>query len=370
MNNNTYTNHFSMPGDEHLPPLPGKGEVGPRVCDVVKMYLGVLDDLTTVQLEIILEHVRICADCAAAQLLMQSATSIVGGLPGSTPSPRVDEAVMASIAVRGKVQPGGSDASVPARSGHARSQVSPLIPTPLPPPREARATLRLPTSTGRRRFGLRWGALASVAMAAVVILSFLATAHFMFGFGAAPQAFTLPAALSWNGYVIYHSETRIDAQGVRYHVSTYYDPGSGSMHVETVMPGSMDVVAVGDGHSILGMDMMHHVAQWEANAWSTDESMFNLAAIRIDMKTSRATFMDKDVFRGQAVYRLRCSNGLVLLLNMRYEPVNVLRGAVGPGTGEPLYDSLVMMPSSHVPADMWDMQVPNGFTMGSLPERP
>lgn len=98
--------------------------------------------------------------------------------------------------------------------------------------------------------------------------------------------------------------------------------------------------------------------------------MFNLAAIRSDMKTSRAAFIDKDVFRGQAVYRLRCSNGLVLLLNMRYEPVNVLRGAVGPGTGEPLYDSLVMMPSSHVPSETWDMRVPDGFTMGSLPERP
>jgi hypothetical protein len=334
------------------------------------MYLGVLDDLTTVQLEIILEHVRICADCAAAQLLMQRATSIVGGLPGSTPSPRVDEAVMTAIAARGKVQPGGSDASVLARSGHAQSQASPLIPSPLSPPREARATLSLPAPTRRRRFGLRWGALASVAMAAVVILSFLATARFMFGFGAASQAFTLPASLSWNGYVIYHSETRIDAQGVRYYVSAYYDPGSGRMRVETVMPGSMDVVAVGDSQNMLGLDMMNHVAQWEANAWSTNESMFNLAAIRSDMKTSRAAFMDKDVFRGQAVYRLRCSNGLVLLLNMRYEPVNVLRGAVGPGTGEPLYDSLVMMPSSHVPAEMWDMRVPKGFTMGSLPQRP
>ena len=124
-------------------------------------------------------------------------------------------------------------------------------------------------------------------------------------------------------------------------VDTYYDPATGNMHVETVMPGSMDVVAVGDGHTMLGMDMMHHVAQWDANEWSNDESMFDLAAIRNDMKTSRAAFMDKDMFRGQAVYRIRCSNGLVLLLNMQYEPVNVLRGAVGPGTGEAIYDSLV-----------------------------
>jgi hypothetical protein len=217
---------------------------------------------------------------------------------------------------------------------------------------------------------LRWGAVAAVAMAAVVVLSFLTTTHLMPGFGSTPQTLTLPANLSWNGYVIYHSETRIDAHGVRYRVNTYYDAGSGREHVETVMPGSLDIVAVGDGHSILGMDMMHHVAQLDANEWSTDESMFNLAEIRSDMKTSRAVFMDKDVFRGEAVYRIRCSNGLVLLLNMQYKPVNVLRGAVGPGTGEPVYDALALMPSSHVSSEMWDMRVPRGFKMGVLPGKP
>jgi hypothetical protein len=98
--------------------------------------------------------------------------------------------------------------------------------------------------------------------------------------------------------------------------------------------------------------------------------MFNLAEIRSDMKTSRAVFMDKDVFRGEAVYRIRCSNGLVLLLNMQYKPVNVLRGAVGPGTGEPVYDALALMPSSHVSSEMWDMRVPRGFKMGVLPGKP
>ena len=34
--------------------------------------------------------------------------------------------------------------------------------------------------------------------------------------GLTPQAFTLPATLSWNGFVIYHSETRLDAHGARY----------------------------------------------------------------------------------------------------------------------------------------------------------
>ncbi len=381
---NTSSDHFSMPGGEDMPPLPGVGEVGPAVCSTVQLYLGVIDDLADRQKELIGRHVRTCADCAAVQHMMQRTTNVIGSLPSSTPTSRVDEAVREAIAARGAVRgyvgpTRGDYAGAPAYVGREDSRKSGegdaafIIPrgrrerphptsTPPPPLREI--------PRGRRLLGLRWGAAASVVMAAIVLLSFLAMMHFVPGVGPGPQAYTLPATLSWNGYVIYHSETRIDAHGERYRVNTYYDPGTGRFHVETVMPGSMDVVAVGDGHSTLGMDMMHHVAQWEANGWSSDESMFDLPGIRSDMKMSRAAFIDKDMFRGQAVYRIRCSNGLVLLLNMQYQPVNVLRGAVGPGTGEPIYDSLVMMPSSHVPGDMWDMQIPSGFKMGELPDRP
>ena len=227
----------------------------------------------------------------------------------------------------------------------------------------------MPRREGRGRVRLHWGAIAAAAMAAVLILALLAMMHFMPWFGSTPQAFTLPANLSWNGFVIYHSETRIDAHGASYRVNTYYDPGSGRQHVETVMPGSMDVVAVGDGHSVLGMDMMHHVAQHNANVWSTDESMFNLAEIRSDLKANRAVFMGKDVFRGEPVYRILCSNGLVLLLDMQYKPVNVLPG-VGSGSAEPVYDTLVLMPPSHVSSQIWDMRVPPGFKMGELPGKP
>ena len=382
--NNTYSDHFSMPGDEEMPPLPRVGEVGPQVCATVQLYLGVLDDLTDVQKGIVREHVLTCAECAAVQHLMQGTTDIIGALPVSLPSSRVDEAVREAIAARGNgrgyIGPAREgDAGVHAYAGRENSRESGegdaafIIPrgrrkrphptsTPPPPLREF--------PKGRRRVGLGWGAVATVAMAAVVVLSFMMMMHFLPGFGSSSQAFTLPTTLSWNGYVIYHSETRIDAHGERYLVDTYYDAGNGRVHVETVMPGSMDVVAVGDEHSMLGMDMMHHVAQWGANEWSTDESMFNLPVIRSDIKTNQAAFIDKDMFRGQVVYRIRCSNGLVLLLDMQYEPVNVLRGAVGPGTGEPVYDKLVMMPSSHVPGDMWDMQIPSGFKMGTLPDRP
>jgi hypothetical protein len=381
---NTYSDHFSMPGGEDMPPLPGVGEVGRSVCSTVQLYLGVIDDLADGQKEIIGEHVRICADCAAVQHMMQGTTDVIGGLPSSMPSSRVDEAVREAIAARGAgrgyVGPtrvgdvgvlayavredsrksGEGDAAFIIPRGR-RKRPHPTS-TPPPPLREF--------PKGLRRVVLGWGVAASATMAAVVLLSFLAMMHFVPGLGPGPQAYALPTTLSWNGFVIYHSETRNDAHGERYRVNTYYDPGTGRFHVETVMPGSMDVVAVGDGHSTLGMDMMHHVVQWEANGWSNDESMFDLPGIRSDMKMSRAAFIDKDMFRGQAVYRIRCSNGLVLLLNMLYQPVNVLRGAVGPGTGEPIYDTLVMMPSSHVPGDMWDMRVPSGFHMGTLPDRP
>ena len=101
-----------------------------------------------------------------------------------------------------------------------------------------------------------------------------------------------------------------------------------------------------------------------------DETPFNLAQLRSDMSANRATYLDKDTFHGQAVYRIRCPDGLVLLLSMNYQPVNVLRGAVGPGTGEPVYDTLRLMPASDISSSMWDMRVPAGFRMGTLPPKP
>jgi len=55
---------------------------------------------------------------------------------------------------------------------------------------------------------------------------------------------------------------------------------------------------------------------------------------------------------------------------MQYRPVNVLRGAVGPGTGEPIYTALQLLPPSQVSASMWDMSVPKGYHMGNLPTQP
>jgi len=142
------------------------------------------------------------------------------------------------------------------------------------------------------------------------------------------------------------------------------------MHVETTMANQLDVVVVGNHNNMLGMDMLHHIAQYGAGAWSVDDSMFNLAALRSDLQAKRAVYLDKDTFRGQEVYRIRLHNGLVLLLNMHYQPVNILQGALGPGTGGPMYDTVKLMLPSQVSNTMWDMSIPHGFRMGTLPPKP
>jgi hypothetical protein len=65
------------------------------------------------------------------------------------------------------------------------------------------------------------------------------------------------------------------------------------------------------------------------------------------------------------VYRIRFRDGLVMLLDMQYRPVNVLSG-----TGEPLYTSLQLLSPSQVSPSMWDMSIPPGYHMGTLPPTP
>ena len=339
MNN---TNPLPLP-DDTMPPLPKAGEYGPHVCSTVRFYLAILDDLSPRQVQLLREHVDNCAACTAAYQHMQRTTRVLANLPESAPSPHVDQAVMAAIMAK--------------RNSQKAEKRTPHVETPV-----------LGTLVGNA-LKSRLGKTAALAtLAAVLLLALFTTTHLP-GSPVA-QTFRIPANLSWSGYVLYHSETRIDAHGLRYYVNCYHDLANGRMHVETVMPDQLDVVAVGNDHAMLGLDMMHHVAQWGANDWSVDETAFNLAKLRNDMNAHRAVYLDQDIFRGHAVYRIRTTNGLVLLLDMHYMPVNVLRGAVGPGTGEPIYDSLVLMPPSHVSSSMWDMSVPAGFQMGTLPEKP
>jgi len=101
-----------------------------------------------------------------------------------------------------------------------------------------------------------------------------------------------------------------------------------------------------------------------------DDSALDLAHLRQGLQTKSAVYLGSGRFEGQEVYRIRYRNGLVLLLDMQYNPVNLLRGVDGPGTGEPIYAVFKLMPMSQVPASMWDMRIPVGFHLGTLPQKP
>lgn len=328
-----------------LPPLPAINQSGPEVCAVVRLYLAVMDDLTLTEEQVALlnAHIAACAACGEEFRVLEHATRLVRRTAATAPSPRVDAAIRALIE-------GGRQRQRPA--------ATPTLIT--------RRTRRIVPR--RRLVGLPGGLVA----AAVVLLALFASLHFTSIFdNTSPQTtFALPAHLSWNQYVLYHSETRTSASGELYQVESYDELSTGNMHVETKMDNQLDIITVGNDHETLGMDTIHHVAQMGADQWMVDDSLFDLNALRHDLRTKDAVYIDTKSFRGQTVYRIRCKDGLVMLLDMQYRPVNVLRGAVGPGTGEPIYTALQLLPPSQVSASMWDMSVPQGYHMGNLPAQP
>jgi hypothetical protein len=339
-----------------LPPIPSAGEYGPQVCDTVRLYLAVLDDLTPEQVNHLLKHVSTCSTCTVELHLVSSATRLVASLPATAPSHQVDSAILAVQSTQIGVRPRNVENVEELRREEAVQSTQNGV-RPRNPVR-----LKLP----RRRAS--W-IIGQIAVAAVLLFACLTATHFV-GIAPGAKSFELPANLSWNSYVLYHSETRTAANGMLYRVDCYHDLGSDRMHVETTAYDQLDVVVVGDHHAMLGKDMLHHVAQWGADAWAVDDSLFDLAKLRHELQTNAATYLDKDNFKGQEVYRIRFKDGLVLLLDMNYMPVNVLRGAVDPGTGTPIYDSLKLLPAAKVPVSMWDMSIPAGFQMGTLPARP
>jgi hypothetical protein len=350
--NNTNRNTFPD-NNQSLPPFPRRGEFGPHVCEAVRFYIPIMDDLTPEQIQILREHAAICPPCASFMHFMQQTTQAVAHLPESLPSARVDQFVMATIAAQTQASPSAQRSSQ-GRLGLLNRQ-------PQPPPIFA-----------RRRLNKRLvGATLAISLAAMLLLALVGTLYFAGGIWSAPQqAFSLPANLTWDGYILYHTTTQLDAQGQSYQIATWYDFATGDSHVETTMDKSLDVVAIGNSHQMLGLDMMHHVAQWGADQWNSNESMFNLNAMRQDLHTKTDVYVGTEMFHGQKVYRIRSSNGLTVLLNMQYRPVNILRGAVGPGTGAPVYNTLQLLSPSKVPHDMWNMSVPSGFKMGHLPAKP
>jgi hypothetical protein len=328
-----------MNQDPELPPMPARGDAGPQGCAVVELYLALLDDLSPEQVQAVYRHLAACEACTQAFQRLQRTTSLVASLPASEPAARVDQAILAALAA------------------HREDLVPPPTPRFVSPRRvKRRARLRL---------------LGQLAVAAVLVLVAITGIHLLsLAAPGAGSAFALPATLSWNGYVVYHSQTRLAADGTAYQIETYHDLGTGRMHVETVMDDRVDVVVVGDEHAMLGKDMKHHVAQWGAAAWSVDDSALDLAHLRQALASRSAVSLGTGRFAGQEVYRIHYPNGLVLLLDRQYNPVNLLRGGDGSGAGEPIYAVFKLMAMSQVPASLWDMRIPVGFHLGTLPQKP
>jgi hypothetical protein len=394
-----------------IPPLPAAGEIGHHVCEIIRLYLAVLPDLSLSpeQQAIIEQHVQICAACAEEQQLLNEAEDLLASLGQSEtmPSARVDQAVMAAILARAGLTGAGrgtradmvnrteassaptnhetnptdrqlvgaelafalSNPSALAESPtlvNPSAQVSPsTLPSPSTPVNIARR--QRPRKRKRDRLFIM---LSQLAVAAILLLALLATVHFATNVLAPSSAFALPANLTWNGYVLYHTQSEVDAQGETYEVQSYHEMSTGNMHVETTMPGQMDVVVVKAGQQMLGEDMMHHVAQWNPQGWMVDDSAFDLATLKSELQSHRATYLGKETFHGQSVYEIRLSNGQVLLLNMRYQPVNVLQDTTGSSATTPMYTTVQLIPAQQVPDSMWSTQIPAGFHMGELPSGP
>jgi len=320
-----------------LPPLPESGAHGPQACAVMRLYLAVLDDVPVDQVRLVFEHIHACPACAAELHLFTWATQLISGAANLEPPLRVDQAVLAAIATwRGTRSPEHLRPLGPHRASHDNHFLWPI---------------------------------GQVATAVLLVIAIL-TVYLLTGAVAPSRAFALPADLSWSGYVLFYRETKVGVNGTRYRISCYDDLGTGRMHVETVAGSDLDIVVVGNDQILLGKDLIHHVAEWDANAWSVDDSIFNLMQLRYNLQAHRAVYEGMDRFEGQGVYRIRWKNGLVLLLDTSYWPVNVLRDAHGPGSGQPIYEMLTWLPVSQVSSTLWDTQVPAGFRLGRLPAGP
>jgi hypothetical protein len=317
-----------------LPPLPAEGQVGPEVCNIVRLYLAIIDDLPPEQMQLLNSHLVTCTACSEEFRMLGRATQLVSSSANSAPSPHVDKAIRSMI------------------EGQAMQQ------------RPVAAFRPVPQRTRTRRLAWILGDL----LAAALVLALLASTHFfgLFGGSSAPQGFALPASLSWSQYVLFHSETRTSPHGEVYQIESYHDLGTGSMHVETKMTDQLDVVAVSDGHDTLGMDMIQHVAAMGAQQWSVDDSTFNLDTLRHDLLTRSDVYLGTATFQGKAVYRILSQDGFIMLLDKQYLPVNLLYA----GTGKPVYTTLQFIPASKVSSSMWNMGIPQGFHMGTLPAKP
>jgi hypothetical protein len=70
-----------------------------------------------------------------------------------------------------------------------------------------------------------------------------------------------------------------------------------------------------------------------------DESIFNLTQLRADLKSGKASYLGTSNFQGKTVFRIRNTNGDILLLDAQYMPVNVI-DAEDVSTGTPVFTTL------------------------------
>jgi hypothetical protein len=331
-----------------LPPFPTLSDKRPQICETVRFYLAIVDELSFEQVRVLSEHVKECAECAEEFRQLQRATRLMGMLPESAPSTRVDAAILAALQSK-------------QRAARESVQLNTAKQTP--------ATPRLFPAGKRTR--APWRRAETLALVAALLLVLIGASFFLRGliFPSNTQTFQLPARLSWNGYVLHYTQTKVTAQDKPYQVEVYQDLGTNSMHIESSMEGVFDIVVVTDSQTMLGKDMMHHVAQMGngVESWAVDGSMFDLSNLRRDFATRRAVYLGKETFQGQEVYQIRTANDQVLLLNMQYLPVNVLGNASNSGVSVPIYQICTLLSSAQVSDSMWDMQVPPHFQIGELP---
>ncbi|GCE27081.1 hypothetical protein KDA_25650 [Dictyobacter alpinus] len=315
-----------------MPPI---GATGPEVCAIVRLYLAVWHDLPSAQRQVVYRHVQSCAQCQDELRVLQRSTQMVQSLPASEPSAQLDQAILATIRARSQTANRPGLTAFPARRAKSRT---------------------------RRPLGL----IGGLAAAAIVIVALVISASMFMN--QRLQAFALPADLSWNSYVLLSTQNLTNAKGEHYKVVAYHQMQENVINVETMMDGKLDVVVVKDQQKALGLDMMHHVAQWDAQSWVDDSTYFDLTRLRHDLSTGSAVYLGKDQFQGKDVYRIRYADGHILLLDMDYMPVNV----VPPHEDDhaPMYASIQWLQPSKVPDSMWNMQVPADFRMGHLPRHP
>ncbi len=330
---------MSRTDHHHLPPLPSHVTPSAKVCAVVRLYLAVEDDLSAAQLQTVGAHVQLCPDCAREQQVFRHVSLLVATLAAAHLSERVDRAVMTAIAAREQ-----------QNDVHA--------------PRHSPAALR------PRRF--RW-VISLGSVAALFALALSASLFWLSGGFQGHQLTTLelPANLSWNSYVLYHTQTTMDSQGEYYQVTSYQDMADHQTYLQIATPGKLNVVIVENTQKSLGLDMMHHVAQWNVQDWdSNDPSLFDLDSLRHDLHTGHVVYQGKTSFEGQEVYRIHYPNGYILLLDMHYMPVNILVEHNDTSQGKPIYNVLRWLHPSQVSSSLWNMTIPHGFTMGNLPSKP